>query len=101
VNSVRELTIPSDSINTSNSRPILAAYSAKARWEFETSEDRNVYLSWVSQQLERDGFELKSFDASSLDLTKSFRGEAHYVKIQTTPSDGKLHVQVTYITDSD
>lgn len=101
VNSVRELTVPSDSTVTNNPGPILGAYSATARWEFETTEARKVYLSWVSQQLERDDFKLESFDASSLDFTEIFRGEAQYVKIQAKPSNGKLHVQVAYAIDSD
>jgi len=101
VNSVKQLTVPSDCTVTNSSGPTLGAYSANAQWEFETSEERRVYLSWVSQRLERDDFKLKSFDASSLDLTKSFRGEAHFVKIEATPNDRKLHVQITYIIDSD
>ncbi len=101
MNSVRELTVPSDGTVPNNPGPTLGAYSATARWEFETSEERKVSLSWVSQQLERDDFKLESFDASSLDFIKSFRGEAQYVKIQATPSNGKLHVQVAYAIDSD
>jgi len=101
VNSVRELTVPSDGTVTNNPGPTLGAYSATARWEFETGEETKGYLSWVSQLLERDDFKLKYFDASSLEFTQIIRGEAQYVKIQATPSNGKLHVQVAYAIDSD
>jgi len=101
VNSVRELTVPSDGTVTNNPGPTLGAYSATARWEFETGEETKVYLSWVSQQLEREDFTLKYFDASGRDFTKGFRGEEQYVKIQAKPSSGKLHVQVAYAIDSD
>lgn len=101
VNSVRERTVPSDAIVANTSGSTLSAYAATAHWEFETSQERRVYLLWVRQQLEHDDFTFKSSDESSLVLTKSSRGEAESAKVQATSSSGKLHVQITYTVDSD
>jgi hypothetical protein len=60
-----------------------------------------IYLSWISQQLDHDDFQLKSFGESSLVLTKSSGGESESVNVQVTPSNGKLHVEIAYAIDSD
>jgi len=77
-----------------SSEPKPTQYSVIADWEFETSEEKAVYLGWVSQQLQRD-FRLKTSSASSLVFTKGFGGDSESVSIQTTSSNGKLHVRVT------
>jgi hypothetical protein len=101
VNALRGRTVPSDAIVANDSGLTLSAYSATAHWEFETNEERKVYLSWLSLQLEHDEFKLKSSDEFSLVLTKSSRGESESVKVEVTPSNGKLHVKIAYAIDSD
>jgi hypothetical protein len=101
VNAVRGRIVPSDAIVVNNSELTLSAYSATAHWEFETNEEKKVYLSWISQQLKHDDFKLKSSDESSLVLAKSSRGESESVKVQLTPSSGKLLVKIAYAVDSD
>ena len=101
VNAVRGRTVPSDAIVVNNSGLTVSAYSATAHWEFETNEERKVYLSWISEQLDRDDFKLKSSDESSLVFTKSSRGESESVNVQVTPANGKLHVKIAYAIDSD
>lgn len=98
---VKHLALPSDAAQVKESRPALNGYSATAHWDFETSEERNVYLSWVDQQLEHDDFKLKSSDESSLVVTRSSRGEVESVNIRAIPSNGKLRVQIAYAIDSD
>ena len=94
MNSVRERAIPSDAVIDSSSDPKLTQYSVIADWEFETSEDKSVYLAWVSRQLQRD-FRLKASSESNMVFLKNYRGDVESVSIQTTPSNGKLHVRVT------
>lgn len=101
VNAVRENTIPSDAILAENSRSTFSAYLATADWEFETSEDGRVYLSWISQQLEHDRFKLRSSNELGLVLTKNSGAEAEALKVQITRSNGMSHVQITYTIDSD
>lgn len=94
MNSVRERTIPSDAVIDSSSDPKPTEYSVIADWEFETSEEKAVYLGWVSRQLQHD-FKLKTSSESSLVFTKGFAGDSESVSIQTASSNGKLHVRVT------
>lgn len=94
MNSVRERTIPSDAVIGSSSDPKPTQYSVIADWEFETSEEKAVYLGWVSKQLQRD-FRLKTSSESSLVFTKGFGGDSESVSIQTASSNGRLHVRVT------
>jgi len=93
MNSVRERTIPSDAVIGSSSEPKPTQYSVVADWEFETSEEKAVYLGWISQQLQRD-FTLKTSGESRLVFTKGFGGDSESVSIQTSSSNGKLHVRV-------
>jgi hypothetical protein len=101
VNTVRGLTVPSDAAAIKNSGPTLSVYLARAHWDFETNEERKMYLSWVAQQLERDDFKLQTSDESSRSLAKSSRGEEENVDIKVTPTDRSFHVQVAYTIDSD
>lgn len=101
VDSVTGRTAPSDATIVNISGPTLSTYSATAHWEFETTEERTVYLLWVRQQLEHDGFKLKSSDESNLNLTTNCRSERESVTIHAAPSDSRLRVQVTYLIDSD
>jgi hypothetical protein len=94
MSSVRERTIPSGAAINNSSDPKLTQYLVTADWEFETGEEKSVYLAWVSQQLQRD-FRLKTSGEPSMVFLKDFRGDVESVSIQTTPSDGKLHVRVT------
>lgn len=94
MNSVRERTIPSDAVIGSSSDPKPTQYSVIADREFETSEEKAVYLGWVSRQLQHD-FKLKTSSESSLVFTKGFGGDSESVSIQTASSNGKLHVRVT------
>lgn len=101
MDSVRGRTAPSDATIANISGPTLSTYSVTAHWEFETTEEKTVYLLWVRQQLEHDGFKLKSSDDSNLNLTTNSRTARESVTIHATPSDSKLRVQVTYLIDSD
>lgn len=101
VNTVKGRTVPSDATVASNSGPTFSRYLATGHWEFETSEETGIYVSWVSQQLKQDDFKLKVSDESSLVLTKSSGEEWESVKIQTALANGKLHVHITYTIDSD
>jgi hypothetical protein len=94
MNSVKERTIPSDAMIEKSSDPKRTQYSAIADWEFETREEKSVYLGWVSQQLQHD-FRLKTSSESSLVFTKGFHGDSESVSIQTASSNGNLHVRVT------
>jgi hypothetical protein len=87
-------TVPPDAVVDSRSDARLTQYSVIADWTFETEEEKSAYLTWVSRQLQHD-FTLKTSDESSLVFVKDFRGDTESVTIQTTPSVGKLHVQVT------
>jgi hypothetical protein len=94
MNSVRERTVPSDAVVDSSSDPKLNEYSIIANWEFETSEEKSVYMAWVSQQFQRD-FTLKTSSETSAVFLKDFRGDVESVTIQTSSSNGRLHVRVT------
>ena len=94
MNSVRERTIPPDALIGRSSDPKPTQYSVVADWEFDTSEERDGYLGWVSQQLQHD-FRLKTSSDSDLIFTKEFGGDSESVTIQTASSNGKLHVRVT------
>ncbi len=101
VNTVRSFTVPSDATAANDSGLTAGTYAATARWDFDTSEETGVYLSWVGRQLEHDDFKLKSSDKAGLVLTKNSGGESESVKVHVTPSNGKLNVQITYAIDSD
>jgi hypothetical protein len=101
VNAVRGHTVPADATALNSSGPTLRNYVATANWEFETGSAKDVYLSWLSQQLERDDFKLKSSNESNLVFTKSSRDESESVSVQIAPSNEKLHVEVAYTLDSD
>lgn len=98
---VKQLTLPLDATKVKEPRPALNGFSATAHWDFESSEERKIYLSWVDQQLEHDDFKLKSSDESGLVLTRSSHGEVQSVNIRAIPSNGKLRVQIAYAIDSD
>jgi hypothetical protein len=101
VSSIRGLTLPSGSVVTKDSGLLLSGYSAAANWEFETREERKDYLSWVREQLESSNFRLQTSDESSLLLIKTSGEEADTIKIQVTPSNQGLRVQVAFAIDSD
>jgi hypothetical protein len=101
VSAVRGSTVPSDAAHVNNSGPTVSRFLATARWEFETSEERRAYLSWVSQQLERDDFKLKLSDESGVVFTKGSGNESESVRIRTSASNEMLHVQINYTIDSD
>jgi hypothetical protein len=101
VNAVRGLTLPSDAKVLSKSGPTLGRYSATAKWEYETGSEKDVYLSWLHQQLERDNFALKSSDELNLVFTKNSQNESESVVVKIAPSNQKLHVEIAFTIDSD
>ncbi len=101
VNAVRGLSVPSDATALNKSGPTLRNYLATANGEFETGSTKDVYLSWLSQQLERDNFTLKSSDESNIVFTKRSQDESESVIVHTAPSNEKLHVEIAYTIDSD
>jgi len=101
VNAIRGLTIPVGASVGNNSAPTLGHYCARARWEFETSEEKHVYLSWVTGQLDHADFKLKSSDESSLVFTRSLQGDSESVRAQVATSNGMSDVEIDYTIDSD
>lgn len=101
VDDVKSLTLPSDASLTNSSGLSLSGFSAAASWEFATHEERNAYLSWVREKLERANFKLLSSNDSSLLLIKTSRDEAESIKIEVTPANPGLHVQIAFALDSD
>jgi hypothetical protein len=101
VNAVRGLTVPLDATALNSSGPTLRNYLATANWEFETGSAKDVYLSWLSEQLQRDDFKLKSVDESNHVFTKNSQDKSESVTVQIAHSHEKLHVEVAYTLDSD
>ncbi len=101
LNTLRALVVPADALITSDSGPKVGAYSVTAEWGFETKQDANLYFSWAKGNLDGDHFIVRSSDASGFDLSRSFRDETQYVKIQATPSGERLRVSVNVSIDSD
>ena len=62
---------------------------------------KDVYLSWLNQQLERDSFALKSSDELNLVFTKNSQDESESVIVKIAPSNQKLHVEIAFTIDSD
>lgn len=101
VNDVKGLTLPSGASLTNDSGLSLSGFSAAASWEFATHEERKAYLSWVREKLERADFKLQSSNDSSLLLIKTSRDEAESIKIEVTPANPGLRVQIAFAIDSD